>query len=200
MKSILHKASQIFNRGKNSDEHSDVQAQHTRDISNNNPPGGAPPSIPQNADPSKAIPKSILAFRTITTLLEQIQQERKFQVLPSKKHPQPDRLELKISNAFSTIAVIDHEVVAIVTKRTPEVLEITACTQTPANEDPATTPSQPGFTSQVWHLLVTQNYRWNDEERITFPVGQPIIDDAKTLAALELADDDALKLWVDEYW
>jgi hypothetical protein len=199
MKSILRKASEIFtNRGKNSDEpHSGVQAQHTQDILNNNPPGDTPPSIPRTTDPLKHIPRNILAFRTITTLLEQIQQERKFQVLPSKKHPQPDRQELKISNAFSTIAVIDHEVVAIVTKRTSEVLAITACTQPPANESPVITPSQPGLTSQIWHLLVTQNYRRNDEGNL--PVGEPTIDDAMSLANLELADD-ALKQWVDECW
>jgi len=200
MRSLLRKASEIFNRGKNSDEpHSGVQAQHTQDILNNNPPGGAPPTIPRTTDELKDIPKSILAFRTITTLLEQIQQQRKFQVLPSRRPPQPDRLELKISNAFSTIAVIDNEVVAVVTKRTSEVLEITACTQAPANEDPVIIPPQPGLTSQIWHLLVTQNYRRDDREPGSLPVGKPIINDAGTLAALELADDE-LKVWVDECW
>ena len=202
MKSILRKASGLFNRGKNGDEpHSDVQAQHTQGILNNNPPGDTPPSNPRTTGESKDIPKNILAFRTITTLLERIQQERKFKVFPPKKHPQPDRLELKISNAFSTIAVMDNEIVAIVTKRTPEVLKITACTQTPANEDPVITPTQPGLTSQIWHLLVTQNYRWDGEdETIKHPIGKPAIDDAKTLADLRFADDDALKRWVDKYW
>ena len=199
MRSILHKASGIFNRGKNSDEpHSGVQAQHTQDISNNNPPSSAPPGIPRTTDESKEIPKSILAFRTITTLLEQIQQERKFQVIPSKRQPQPDCLELKISNAFSTIAIMDNEVIAIVTKRTSEVLKITACTQAPAIEVPAITPPQPGLTSQIWHLLVTHNYRWDNNEE-NLPVGKPIIGDARTLAALELPDNE-LKSWVDEYW
>ena len=199
MRSILHKASGIFNRGKNSDEpHSGVQARHTQDISNNNPPSGAPPGVPRTTDESKEIPKSILAFRTITTLLEQLQQERKFQVIPSKRQPQPDRLELKISNAFSTIAIMDNEVVAIVTKRTSEVLEITACTQAPVIEVPTLTPPQPGLTSQIWHLLITHNYcRDNNEENL--PVGKPIISDAGTLAALELPDNE-LKSWVDEYW
>ena len=199
MRSILRKASGIFNRGKNSDEpHSGVQARHTQDISNNNPPSGAPPGVPRTTDESKEIPKSILAFRTITTLLEQLQQERKFQVIPSKRQPQPDRLELKISNAFSTIAVMDNEVVAIVMKHTSEVLEITACTQAPAIGVPTITPPQPGLRSQIWHLLITHNYRRDNNEE-NLPVGKPIISDAGTLAALELPDNE-LKSWVDEYW
>ena len=202
MKGILHKALGIFtNWGKNSDEpHSGVQAQHTQDISNNNPPGNTPPSIPQTTNPLKDIPRKILAFHTITTLLEQIQQEQEFQALPSKKHPQPDRLELKISNAFSTIAIIDHKVIAIVTKCTSEVLMITACTQAPANEDPIITLSQPGLTSQIWHLLVTQNYCQNGQDPGNLPVGEPTINDAMALATLDLADNDVLKLWVDKYW
>jgi len=192
--------SEIFNWGKNSDEpHSGVQAQHTQDILNNNPPGSTPPTIPQTTDKLKDIPKSILAFHTITTLLEQIQQQQKFQVLPLRRPPQPDRLELKISNAFSMITVIDNEVVTVVMKCTSEVLEITACTQAPANEDPIIIPPQPGLTSQIWHLLVTQNYHWDDREPGSLPVGKPIINDARTLAALELADDE-LKVWVDQCW
>jgi len=54
----------------------------------------------------KDIPKNILAFHTITTLLEQIQQEWEFQVLPLKKHLQPDHLELKIfTTCFVEMAV-----------------------------------------------------------------------------------------------
>ena len=196
MKGILCKELGIFtNWGKNSNEpHSGVQAQHTQDILNNNPPGDTPPSIPWTTNPLKDIPRNILAFCTITTLLEQIQQEQEFQALPSKKHPQPDRLELKISNAFSTIAVIDHEVIAIVTKHTSEVLMITACTQAPANEDPIIT------LSQMWHLLVTQNYHQNGQDPGNLPVGEPTINNAMALATLDLADNDALKLWVNEYW
>jgi hypothetical protein len=204
MKGLFHKASGLFTQSRNSDElHSSVQAQHTQGILNNNPPGDAPPSNPRTTDELTDIPKNILAFRTITTLLERIQQERKIKVSQPEKLPPPDRLELKISNAFSTIAVMEHEIVAIATKRTPEALKITACTQAPANEDSVIAPTQPGLPSQIWHLLVTQNYRWGDEsDKIITErrIGKPTIDDAETLAGLELADDDALKRRVDEYW
>ena len=84
-------------------------------------------------EPSPAgIPKNILAFRTITKLLSLIQQERAFQALQPRSEDNR-RLELKLINALATVAVIEHEVVAVVTKhfspQTPDTLEITACIQ-----------------------------------------------------------------------
>jgi hypothetical protein len=134
MGNILRKVSQIF-QSKNSDSpHSHGQ----QDIPNNNNPSRD--SIPLPTSPLKDIPRNILAFRTITKLLSEIRQEREFQVSYSEAKLLPrDCLELKLSNAFSTIAVIEHDV-AVVTKCTRKMLKVIACTQISINEDPLITP------------------------------------------------------------
>jgi len=191
MANIFRKASQIFRINNSDSPHS--QAQHTQDISNSNdPPHNTPLSISLPTSPSKDIPRNILAFHTITKLLSQIQQERVFQVSqPEPKLQRQERLELKISNAFSTLAVIEHEVVAVVTKRTPEVLNIIACTQTSISEDPFIAPS---------HLLVTQNYHRSGAQPAIHPTREPTIADARILAGIDLVDDETLKHQVDEHW
>ena len=70
------------------------------------------------------IPENILAFRTITTLLQAIQQHKPFKFMQDV-NSQP---ELRLCTAFSTVAVIDREVVAVVAKRIPEILEVIVCT------------------------------------------------------------------------
>ncbi|KAF8804889.1 hypothetical protein BYT27DRAFT_7213579 [Phlegmacium glaucopus] len=197
MPSLFRKVSQILT-GKNSNSHE----QHTEGTLNNNDPSHntTPRNVPLPTSPLKDIPRNILAFRTITKLLSQIQQERAFEVYTPAILSPEDRLELKLSNAFSTLAVIEHEVVAIVTKRTAVTLKIVASTQTSTNEEPLVIPSPSGFVSQVWHLLVTQNYRRGDPQPPTLPIGEPIICDAGILAGTDLVDDETLKLQVNAYW
>jgi hypothetical protein len=192
MADILRKASQILRRKNSDSPHSHVQAQHTQDIpNNNNPSRDTPPTVPLLTSPSQEIPRNILAFRTITKLLSQIQQEREFQVLYTEPTlSSKDRLELRLSNAFSTVAVIEHEVIAVVTKPTRESLQVTACTQTSINQGPLITPLPSGALSQAWHLLVNQNYRR----------GEPTISEARILAGIDFLDDEMLNLHVDEYW
>jgi len=199
---MLRKVSQLF-QSKNSDSpRRRVQAQHTQDIpNNNNPSRDTPPSLPPTC-PSEHIPRNILAFRTITKLLSQIQQEKAFQVSRLEaKLPQPhQRLELRLSNAFSTVAVIEHEVVAVVTKRAEESLQVIACTQTSINQGLLTTPLPPRPLSQVWHLLFTQNDHRSDAETAIHSTAEATISEAKILAGIDFDDDRTLKLYVDEYW
>ncbi|KAF8953369.1 hypothetical protein BDZ97DRAFT_1929731 [Flammula alnicola] len=191
MSNILHKALQVFNNSNS--PYSCVQAQL-----NNNPSHS--PSIPLPTSPSQDIPENILAFCTITRLLSQIQQEWAFQVLLSEVKLLPDEhLELKLSNTFSTVAVIEHEVVAVVTKHTHEMLKVIACTQTSINEEPLVTPLPSGLMSQVWQLLVTQNYQKNGPQLTILPTGEPTISNANILAGIDLDDDEKLKLEVDQY-
>jgi hypothetical protein len=202
MADILRKASQILRRKNSDSPHSHVQAQHTQDIpNNNNPSRDTPPTVPLLTSPSQEIPRNILAFRTITKLLSQIQQEREFQVLYTEPTlPSKDRLELRLSNAFSTVAVIEHEVIAVVTKPTHESLQVTACTQTSINQGPLITPLPSGALSQAWHLLVNQNYRRGGAKTGIHPTGEPTISEARILAGIDFLDDEMLNLHVDEYW
>ena len=141
--------------------------------------------------PLEDIPRNILAFRTISKLLSQIQQEHLFQDTHPKELLPVERLELKLSNAFSTLAVIEHEVVAVVTKRTEEVLEVTACPQTLTNQDPATSS---GIFAPFWHLLFAQNYRRSSSQLAILSTGEPTISDAMTLASMDSIDGEALIL------
>ncbi len=199
---MLRKVSQLF-QSKNSDSpRRRVQAQHTQDIPNkNNPSRDTPPSRPPTC-PSERIPRNILAFRTITKLLSQIQQEKAFQVsrLEAKLPQHPERLELRLSNAFATIAVIEHEIVAVVTKRTPESLKVFACPQTPINDGPPITQLPSRLLSQIWHLLITQNYRRSDLQPAILSTREPTIDDVRIVTDIDLDDDKKLKLYVDEHW
>src|SRR5271154_369416 len=143
MANVLRAVSQVFGRKDSDGPRSYVQPQHMHNIPNNNNPSHNQP-IPFPTSPIPDVPRNILAFCTITKLLSQIQQERVFQVSHSetKRLPPEERLELKLSNAFSTIAVTDHEVVAVVTECTPETLNVIACAQTSINEFQIT-PSLP---------------------------------------------------------
>ena len=101
--SILHKVLQLFGKNNNS-------SQPIQDIlTDKHQSCDAFPSIPHNS-PVGDIPTNILAFHTITKLLSQIQQERPFTVLRAKPLDNQCQ-ELKITNAFTTVAVIEHEVV-----------------------------------------------------------------------------------------
>lgn len=172
-----------------------VQGQHTQDniTDNNNPSCDIPPSILLDTSPSEGIPKNILAFRTITKLLSQIQQDRVFQVLQSGPKPlsKLQRQELKLSNAFSTVAVMDHEVIAAITKRTPDSLDVMCA---PINDAPPITPSP-----SRWGFMATQNVRWNRLPS-TNRSREPTISDASVLADIDLDDDEKLKLHVSEHW
>jgi len=112
--------------------------------------------------PQSGIPENILAFRTITTLLERIQQHKPFKLLQDVQDPQQ---ELKLSTAFSTVAVINHEVVAVVAKRMPEMLEVIVGTnispdqnQQVITQSPALNSIFPDFSS----FLFVKNFRRDD--------------------------------------
>ena len=197
-KNILRKVSRVF---QTNSVNSDIQ--HTQDIPSNTLTNPSTPPVPLPPS-STEIPKNILAFRTITLLLSKIQQERAFQYSQPTLTP-PERKELKLSNAFSTIAVIHDEIVAVVSKRTPDrTIEVIASAQSsePINVDPLITPSPTGLVSQVWNFLVTQNYRWGGLVTRPFiaPPREPTFSNANHQTDLNFDDDVKLKLYVDEYW
>ena len=197
---LIHKASSFF-RNNNDGPLSDVQAQHTTQgvLKNSDPSPDTPPGTPLPTSPPKDIPRNILAFRTITKLLSHIQQEQAFQV--SWENPPPAvNDELRLSTAFATIAVIDHEIVAVVTKHTYEKIELVLTPQTPIT-DPSTDPL-PWFKRGFAGFFVTRNPRQKDPP-LTILTDEPTIscaDVAGILPGIDLDDDEILKTWVDECW
>lgn len=170
-----------------------------------NPPeasGDATASIAPNPSLDE-IPTNILAFRTITKLLALIQQGRAFQVSEVKLQA-PQRKQLKIMNALSNVAVMDHEVVAVVTSfdsgmfdLNSNTLDLIACVE-PSNEKPPIAPSKSSFSNRMWDVVYTQNFRHDDPK--TDSTRQLAITDAKVLAGLSLDSDEAIKVYADEYW
>lgn len=116
--------------------------------------------LPHDRDaPSEGIPQNILAFRTITTLLEIIQQERPFKVIDDeRKLSDSDRRELKLSSAFSTVAVANHEVVAIVAKQCPGKLEVMACNYDSTNQQTIEPPQPSSNSTFSFAVLFTKNF------------------------------------------
>lgn len=118
---------------------------------------------------------------------------REFQVSPSEELSSLQRKELKLYNAFSTVAVFGDEIVVVASKgasfsgtpdqtQTLDVLVSSNQTSIRANED---TPTQ---SSSVW-----------DQKPAFASPAEPTISDAKILAGMNLTGKE-LKLHVDEYW
>ena len=195
---LIHKASSLF-WNNNDNPLSDVQAQHTmQDIpKNSNPSPDTPPGIPLSTSPPKDIPRNILAFRTITKLISHIQQEKAFQV--SWNNSSADKEELALSTAFATIAVIDHEIIAVVTRHTCKEIKVLLTSQTP-NKAPSIDRSS--WLKRGFDFIVAKNPRQKDPPTI-FPTDEPTIscvDDAGILPGTDLDNDEMLKTWVDECW
>jgi hypothetical protein len=156
-------------------------------------------------EPPKEIPTNILAFRTITNLLSLIQQERAFQILEVKSLDAGHRQQLKILNALSTVAVIEHEVVAAVNNSNfgtfdlnSNTLELIACVEESNDRNPGTASSKP---PSIWNLICSKNYRSSDPKpELPSPTDQPTITATKALAGLQLASDTAIELDIREYW
>jgi hypothetical protein len=147
--------------------------------------------------------RKILAFRTITSILSMIQQERPFKVsneLPTNLNPQ-DRQELKISNAVCNLAIVDNDITAVVTKRCDESLAVIACTHLPRHES-SFISSQPPLKiamARLWELLITKNFRRDDPKSPTWEK-DPTIIDAKMPPGLESDDDDAINEYLEKRW
>jgi hypothetical protein len=161
MENILRQASQIFNKS-------------------NRPP-----------QPSRDIPRNILAFRTITKLLSLIQQERAFQALQPRSADNR-RLELKLTNALATVAVINHEVVAVVNNLDSDKLDLIVSVESsriPPSESPA---------PNLLHVLFPQNYRFSDPKPNS--TGQPTISSAEALADIKLVGNKTIQQYAEECW
>ena len=106
-----------------------------------------------------SIPRNILAFRTITRLLSIIQQDRGIQVSEPELIQGHQRRQLKIMNAFSTVAVMDQEIVAVVNNSNSGTfdlnsnkLDLIACVGS-NDENPDSTPSTPPPLPLEYFLL-----------------------------------------------
>ncbi|KAF8895838.1 hypothetical protein CPB84DRAFT_1930794 [Gymnopilus junonius] len=98
---------------------------------------------------TNSIPDGILAFRSITTLLGIIQQ-KPYDSCCVDEHPKV----LWISVAFSTLAALGHEVVAVAAKQKSEGIEIIVCSD---GNDQITSKGPPLV---VCCFMLVKNYFW----------------------------------------
>jgi len=142
-------------------------------------------SIAQDPPLLDDIPANILAFRTITKLLSLIQQERAIKASEKRFEDARQRRELQIINALATLAVIEHEVVAVVNNLDSSVLD-------PELDTP----------NRNLNLIAVVEPSQDENQDITppKPPGQPIITSVEVLASLNLANDEAIKKYTDQYW
>lgn len=158
--------------------------------------------IAQNS-PSDDIPANILAFRTITKLLSLIQQDRSIEPQETWHPDATKQRELQIINALATVAVIEHEIVAVVNNHYSDVLDpelgppklsVVAIVDPPHEKNIA--PPSPS-----WKVMITQNLRrCTLKPSPSSPTEHPVITDVEALAGLNLADDEAINNYVDHHW
>jgi len=147
------------------------------------------------------LPRNILAFRTITSILHLIQQERPFKVsddLAMDMSPM-ERQELKISNAVSNLAIANNDITAVVTKRCPDTLVVIACTHLSNHESSFISPQPPTAISRIFQYLFTKNFRRDDPKSPTWDK-DPTIINAIIPLGLKPDDDEALKKYLEERW
>jgi hypothetical protein len=134
------------------------------------------------------IPRNILAFRTITTLLRFIQQDKLLEVTdPDTKTSDDDLRRLSILNALATVAITHQEIVAITSSNTKSSgLDIIAST---TESEP---PPQP---SGIWDkfawptFLLTHNSEHSAKEGNP---GYPILKEV--VMPNDLKDDSNVEL------
>ena len=208
MASLIQQAASRYFRKNHNDASplNDVQARHTmQDIPKNGDPSpDTPPGIPLPTSPPDGVPRNILAFRTITKLLSLIQQEQAFQV--NWENSLANHQQLALSTAFATIAVIDHEIVAVLTKITYEEIEVVCAAQTSIGDTsieatPIEDRSIKSVLMRSFVFIVAKNTH-KDEPPIPQTGGPTIsrVDDAGSMPSIDLNNDEILKVWVDEHW
>jgi hypothetical protein len=136
---------------------------------------------PHDASNGIEVPKNILAFRTITAILNEIPRSKPIEVidnLESNIMNTQDCQSIKISDAFAHLAAGEHDVVALVTNHwhTSSIrdhdgteLSVLACTdnligETLLPQAITSTPANLIAKLKVWCLMITRNFRWSDPE------------------------------------
>ena len=187
MSSLLHKArSRVFSTF--SDSKSGVSPNNTPVAENASiPPGG--------------IPKNVLAFRTITTLLAKIQQEKPvlYTNLDQLDLSSDKANELRISTVFANVANTDVDVIAIATTLSMNKVKVIACTNRD-NSDELVDRSPPSMISDIWRILFSSNPLSNDNNGHTGEDQIPYMAHTAALLGMKPDDPETLKNYIKNEW
>ena len=133
---------------------------------------GSPDQAPHGRTPTPHyIPTNILVFRTITSILAQLQRSRPIETIDNLQDRSVDldyRQEIRTSDAFALLATGGQEVVALATNgRTPFAMQlcIMACIEdyAPLCENPPTS-MQPQHLFGLWYQMLSRFLSWGDVE------------------------------------
>ena len=147
------------------------------------------------------IPRNILAFRTITTLLRFIQQDKRLKLIDPQPLPQTPndsdyyrQLELSILNALATVAITQHEIVAITSKRT-DLSKLELIASTTQSED---LPLSRILDKRSWmDFLLTRNSDFSTQTT-KVPIGYPVLSEASKPADFKGESDEELCQYLDQ--
>ena len=124
-----------------------------------------------NTASTSNVPRNILAFRTITTLLAQLPRSTPIEAVDNLETRIMDsnaRQQVKVSDAFAHLAVGEHDVTALTTNYgfpNDTKLRVVACTNNPLIGENLPIRTQPArVMAQVWHLMLTWNVLRDEEE------------------------------------
>jgi hypothetical protein len=163
---------------------------------NDNPVANNAPNSPHE------IPKNILAFRTITTLLAKIQQENPVFCNETERFPEGaniDKETLEISTALANLAVTKDAIVAVATNLSTNNLQVVACTNSNADSrefDHSGKPSRDSIFSS-WKLILSPNTRKDDPPSNT---QHPTIVKTAIPSGVDPKDDETLLHYIKETW
>jgi hypothetical protein len=154
------------------------------------------------------LPQNILAFRTITTLLAKIQQDRPAvysNALDRTDLTDSRRRELKISNALANLAIVDTDIVALVSKLTnfSDGLEVVVCGNPDGDNDQTAKPSE--SPPSIWDILFARNSPnligpLRPTDSTARQARAPTIVAAVKPAGLKSDDAKEISRYIDEDW
>ena len=169
----------------------------------NDTSGGAVPVAENANSPPGGIPKNVLAFRTITTLLARIQQEKplEYSNIDTRAFSDANARELRLSTAFANVANTEHDVIAIATNLSLDnKLEVIASTNRDNNDELIDRLPSTSMISDVWKLLFSSNPRSDDKNGHTREDQIPYITHPVAPPGVIPGDPATLTNYIDNEW
>lgn len=177
---------------------------------NNPPPNNTVNNPSHDSGTSNAVPGNILTFRTITTVLSYIQFNKNFEIqrTPYDALETNDlrRKEIKICSAFATLAVMDAEVIAAVTKPTQQATEVIVCSQSSGyapshvSQEPLNAAEAKGFLGSLYNYFTFTKNPERDDPNPPVNISLEDVDIKLCPELTEGASDQAIKGYTDTYW
>ena len=153
-------------------------------------------------NPPDKIPENILAFRTITTLLGKIQQEKPLtysNLNESDILGSDTKEELRITTAFANVANTHIEVIAIATNLLVDKVEVIACTNRDINNELIDhSPPSNLKISGILKYMFSSNPRRDDDGGHTGEL--PYIADTVAPPGVIHDDPETMKNYIEKEW